>query len=104
MAGRARTNGHGSLRVDSIESTSPPEDVSDPDVPGLGVEEALAELESKGVILRDPARGLVDFPSRHQSGIPVHLCWQSGEEDIEWWHLPDDGFAGRRRLPLPPEL
>jgi hypothetical protein len=42
---------------------------------------------------------LIDFPAlRH--GETVLLCWQLGEDEIEWWHTVDDGFAGRRPLPL----
>jgi hypothetical protein len=57
-----------------------------------------------GIILRDLDRGLVDFPSLHPSGTVVQLCWQLGEEKLGWWHLPEDGFAGRRPLPVPPEI
>jgi hypothetical protein len=67
------------------------------------VKEALAELEDKGIVLRDPKRGLIDFPALH-AGREVLLCWQLGEEGLEWWHLPEEGFAGRRPLPMPPEL
>ena len=67
------------------------------------VKEALAELEHKGIVLRDPKRGLIDFPALH-AGREVLLCWQLGEDGLEWWHLPEEGFAGRRPLPLPPEL
>jgi hypothetical protein len=67
------------------------------------VKEALAELEEKGIVLRDPDRGLIDFPALH-AGREVLLCWQLGEEALEWWHLPEEGFAGRRPLPLPPDL
>jgi len=66
--------------------------------------QALAELEESGIVLRDAARGLVDFPALHPSGRVVQLCWQMGEDDLGWWHLPEDGFAGRRRLPVPEEL
>ena len=31
------------------------------------------------------------------------LCWQLGEDEIAWWHRVDDGFAGRRPLPLTTE-
>ena len=40
-------------------------------------------------------RGLLDFPARHE-GRTVHLCWQEGEDGIEWFHEVEDGFAGRR--------
>jgi hypothetical protein len=31
-----------------------------------------------------------------RDGREVYLCWQHGEEDIEFWHDLDAGFAGRR--------
>jgi hypothetical protein len=67
------------------------------------VKEALAELEEQGIVLRDPDRGLIDFTALH-NGREVLLCWQLGEEELAWWHFPEDGFAGRRPLPLPPEF
>ena len=98
LAAKAPTNGHGGGSGHRSNGHAPAGD-PDPDP-----EEALSELESKGVIVRDLERGLVDFPSLHR-GRPVLLCWLvDDEKDIEWWHLPEDGFAGRKRLPLPPEL
>ena len=61
-------------------------------------EAALAELEEKGVILRQLPAGLVDFPSAGPDGEMRLLCWKTDEEDLEWWHPPDTGFAGRRRI------
>jgi hypothetical protein len=58
---------------------------------------AAAELEAVDVVLRDPQRGLVDFPSV-RDGEEVYLCWVSGEPRVSWWHEPEAGFAGRRRL------
>jgi hypothetical protein len=76
----------------------------EPDPPvSFDVKEAIAELEEQGIVLRDADRGLIDFPALH-SGREVLLCWQLGEESLAWWHLPEEGFAGRRPLPLPPEL
>ena len=67
---------------------------------GGGIQPILDGLEELGIVLRDPARGVIDFPAVHL-GRQVHLCWQLGEDDIGWWHLPDEGFAGRHPLPLP---
>ncbi len=67
------------------------------------MKEALAELERQGIVLRDADRGLIDFTALHL-GKEVLLCWQLGEDELAWWHFPEDGFAGRRPLPLPPEL
>ena len=63
------------------------------------VEAALNELEENGVILRQLANGLVDFPSVGDDGDVYFLCWKTDEDDIEWYHGPDAGFAGRMRLP-----
>ncbi|MHB8328573.1 MAG: DUF2203 domain-containing protein [Acidimicrobiales bacterium] len=108
LAVRARTNGHAAVSGRSpraAETGSEPTAVDDVELPrGMDGEQALAELEERGIILRDGERGLVDFPSRHASGQAVLLCWQLGEDDLEWWHLPEEGFAGRRPLPLPPQL
>jgi hypothetical protein len=63
----------------------------------------LAELDARGVIVRDPARGLIDFPALAPSGRTYLLCYLEGEDAIEWWHWPEDGFAGRTPLTAPPE-
>jgi hypothetical protein len=62
----------------------------------------LEELTSQGIIVRDPARGLIDFPALAPSGRTYLLCWLDGEDDITWWHWPEDGFAGRTPLDDPP--
>jgi hypothetical protein len=64
--------------------------------------DALAELTDRGIIVRDPARGLIDFPASSPTGREYLLCWVDGEDTIEWWHYPEDGFAGRTPLSEPP--
>jgi hypothetical protein len=103
VSARARSNGHRDATGAPASHRSPDAEGTG-ELRGLGPEEALAEIEGRGIVLRDLERGLVDFPSRHPGGREVLLCWQLGEPDLEWWHLPEDGFAGRRPLPLPPEL
>ncbi|HET9443689.1 MAG TPA: DUF2203 family protein [Acidimicrobiales bacterium] len=61
-------------------------------------EAAMAELAERGVILRQLEAGLVDFPSLDESGRLRLLCWRVGEDELAWWHRPEDGFAGRRPL------
>jgi hypothetical protein len=58
--------------------------------------EALQEL---GVLVKDLDDGLVDFPALND-GEEVLLCWRLGEERVAFWHTVDDGFAGRRPLPI----
>jgi len=51
------------------------------------------------VVQRLIDEGLVDFPAlRH--GETVLLCWMLGEDHVAHWHTIEDGFAGRRPLPL----
>jgi len=57
------------------------------------------EITSHGAQVKDLDSGLVDFPALHR-GETVLLCWQLGEDEIAWWHRVDDGFGGRRPLPL----
>jgi hypothetical protein len=64
--------------------------------------EVIAELEADGIVLRDIERGLVDFPARAPSGRSYWLCWLLEEEAVEWWHWPEQGFAGRTPLIEPP--
>jgi hypothetical protein len=60
---------------------------------------AIDEIVEHGVEVKDVDEGLVDFPAlRH--GETVLLCWQLGEDEIRYWHTVEDGFAGRRELPL----
>jgi len=67
------------------------------------VREAAVELARLGILLRDPARGLVDFPARASTGRPYWLCWLEGEPAVGWWHWVEDGFAGRTPVSdLPP--
>jgi hypothetical protein len=64
------------------------------------VQAAMAELEDNGVQVRRLGEdGLVDFPAVGDDGDVYYLCWMADEDDIDWWHAPDAGFAGRRRLP-----
>ena len=60
-------------------------------------EESLQEITDQGIVVRDVARGLVDFPSLRE-GREVYLCWIGGEEQIEFWHETDRGFAHSQPL------
>lgn len=56
-------------------------------------------LQALGVQVKDLDQGLVDFPAL-RDGELVLLCWRVGEEEVAYWHGLEDGFAGRRPLPL----
>ena len=62
------------------------------------VAELIDEITSHGVQIKDPDRGLLDFPAVID-GQPALLCWLVGEQRIEFWHTLEGGFAGRRPLP-----
>jgi hypothetical protein len=61
------------------------------------IRQRALELDARGVELKDPATGLIDFRSRRQGRI-VYLCWRLGEPRIDWWHELDAGFPGRQPL------
>jgi len=58
----------------------------------------VAEIRELGVQMKGFDTGLVDFPGEID-GRPVLLCWQLGEESVQYWHEENAGFAGRRPLP-----
>lgn len=57
----------------------------------------VQKLDEMGIVVRDPATGLIDFPSE-RDGAEVYLCWRLGEPFVAWWHPTDSGFAGRQPL------
>ena len=61
------------------------------------VRRLLAEISGAGIVLRDLDRGLIDFPSL-RDGREVYLCWELGEDSVEFWHDLDAGFGGREPL------
>ncbi|HSS81757.1 MAG TPA: DUF2203 domain-containing protein [Gaiellaceae bacterium] len=63
------------------------------------VARAVEGLQRLGLLVKDLDRGLVDFPALH-AGEEVLLCWQVGEDEVAYWHGVDEGFAGRKPLPL----
>jgi hypothetical protein len=64
----------------------------------IDIEGYVEELRKLGVQVKGLDTGLVDFPGEI-AGRPVLLCWQLGEESVQYWHDVDAGFAGRQPLP-----
>ena len=59
--------------------------------------DALAEIDSIGVQVKDLNIGLLDFPCEVDGRI-VLLCWKLGEKSITHWHGTEEGFAGRKPI------
>ena len=59
--------------------------------------DALAEIDSIGVQVKDLDIGLLDFPCE-VDGQTILLCWKAGEKSIAHWHGMQEGFAGRKPI------
>jgi hypothetical protein len=59
--------------------------------------DALAEIDSIGVQVKDIDTGLLDFPCVVEGSV-VLLCWKMGEPSITHWHSTEEGFAGRKPI------
>lgn len=59
--------------------------------------ESVERIQAAGVLIKDLDRGLLDFPAL-RDGEEILLCWQVGEDRIEYWHGLEEGFAGRKPL------
>jgi hypothetical protein len=61
------------------------------------VRELLGEFQRREIQIKDIARGLLDFPAL-VAGREVFLCWELGEDAVDFWHDLESGFAGREHL------
>jgi hypothetical protein len=61
------------------------------------VRDALGEIDSIGVQVKDLSIGLLDFPCEVE-GQTILLCWKLGEKSITHWHGTEEGFAGRKPI------
>jgi hypothetical protein len=93
QASVARSNGHG------VAADEP-----DADLEPVDLQTALGELRDKGIVLRDSESGLLDFPAVTAKGVVYLLCWKRDETELGWWHFAEEGFDGRKPLPLPSDL
>ena len=60
-------------------------------------QDAIQEIDSIGVQVKDLDKGLLDFPCQVGEQI-VLLCWMLGETKIDFWHTVEAGFQGRQPL------
>ncbi len=61
------------------------------------VKDALAEIDSTGVQVKDLDVGLLDFPCRARDQV-ILLCWKLGEKRITHWHGQEEGFQSRKPI------
>ena len=84
-------NGHGDTDQDVVDSRR------ETDAAIEKSREIVQEINDSGIILRDAARGLADFPALW-GRREVYLCWVLGESRIQFWHEIYTGFSGRQPL------
>jgi hypothetical protein len=63
------------------------------------ISDCAAQINSAGAEVKSLEDGLLDFPAKRGDEV-VLLCWKLGEDEIHYWHRVDEGFAGRKPLPL----
>lgn len=61
------------------------------------IRDLLQLFAAREIQIKDLDRGLIDFPA-FVGGKEVFLCWEKGEDDIEFWHDLDTGYTGREKL------
>ena len=93
LVGRVASNG-GGLTPPDVSAVA-----AEVQQAGAELVAVLEELERLGVQVKDLDRGLVDFPCLHRGRV-VLLCWELGEDEVAYWHGTDEGYAGRKPLPL----
>lgn len=57
----------------------------------------LGEFQKRDIHIKDIERGLLDFPAII-GGKEVFLCWELGEDNVEFWHDLESGYGGRERI------
>ena len=63
----------------------------------IEIKDLLTEFARREIQIKDLERGLIDFPA-YVAGKEVFLCWEKGEEDVEYWHELESGFSGREPI------
>jgi hypothetical protein len=66
------------------------------------IDEAVGWFTIQGIEVKGVTPVLVDFPAyltTRTGRQSVRFCLLETEQELEWYHLTELGFAGRRRLP-----
>ena len=93
LAERIAGNGGGIPPSELAEATAELEEAV------AAVSRCLQEISALGGQVKDLDEGLVDFPAL-RGDEEVLLCWKLGEDEVGHWHGTEEGFAGRKPLPL----
>lgn len=88
----------------TLTSDEGPEEVRSARIRFMGLLEAvqgeLSAIHEAGIEVKDIDTGLCDFWSVSViPGYEVYLCWRYGEKQIDYYHEPHAGFAGRKPIP-----
>ena len=65
----------------------------------VSIAKCAEHINAVGAEIKSLEEGLLDFPAK-RGDEDVLLCWKLGENEIQYWHGVDEGFAGRKPLPL----
>jgi hypothetical protein len=63
------------------------------------ISDCAEQINAAGAQVKSLEDGLLDFPAK-RGEEDILLCWKLGEEEIGYWHGIDEGFSGRKPLPL----
>jgi hypothetical protein len=63
----------------------------------IKLEEGVKGILAMGILIKDLDHGVIDFVGT-RAGQEILLCWRYGEDDIDYWHDVNAGFAGRQAI------
>jgi hypothetical protein len=63
------------------------------------ISDCAEQINAAGAQVKSLEDGWLDFPAK-RGEEDVLLCWKLGEDEIGYWHGIDEGFSGRKPLPL----
>jgi len=63
------------------------------------LENSVKGILNMGIVVKDVDQGLIDFLGK-RNGRDIYLCWQYGEDDIDYWHDLNADVAGRHPIDL----
>ncbi|MBH1989415.1 MAG: DUF2203 domain-containing protein [Myxococcaceae bacterium] len=63
----------------------------------------ILEMQQYGAIVKSVFPARLDFLSERHKQL-IYLCWQSGDENVCYWHPVEEGFGTRRYIEMPNEF